>query len=134
MAEHRSPEISGPRRTFGFRMSGSFTVDRQDRPVSPVAGSRVMRNCRRWSAIAWWLDPQSVEEDVMRRATQSESGRLVSVLCLGVLLSLARPAAAQDIYGGVVGVVRDAQGGVLTGVVVTLVNRDSGQRREVKTN
>lgn len=70
----------------------------------------------------------------MRRAAQSESGRLFGVLCLGVLLSLARPAPAQDIYGSVVGVVRDAQGGVLTGAVITLVNRDSGQRREVKTN
>ncbi len=39
---------------------------------------------------------------------------------VGALLLLSAPAVAQQVTGGVIGVVRDAQGGVLPGVTVTL--------------
>ena len=43
-------------------------------------------------------------------------------------------AAAQELYGSVVGVVRDAQSGVLPGAAVVIVNRNTGLKREATTN
>src|SRR5687768_14159129 len=51
-----------------------------------------------------------------------------------VILNGATAARAQDLYGGVVGVVKDDQGGVLPGAAVVIVNRDTGLRRETLTN
>ncbi|MGH9371680.1 MAG: carboxypeptidase regulatory-like domain-containing protein, partial [Vicinamibacterales bacterium] len=58
--------------------------------------------------------------------------RLSFVLALGVMA--ADTAAAQTLYGGVVGVVRDAQGAVVPGVSVTIVNRDTNLTREATTD
>jgi carboxypeptidase family protein len=55
---------------------------------------------------------------------------IVACLCLG---AAARPRA-QELYGSVVGVVKDAQGGLLPGATVVIVNRDTGLRREAITN
>ena len=43
-------------------------------------------------------------------------------------------AAAQELYGSVVGVVRDAQSGVLPGAAIVIVNRNTGLKREATTN
>lgn len=51
-----------------------------------------------------------------------------------VILGGATAARGQDLYGGVVGVVNDDQGGVVPGAAVVLVNRDTGLRRETLTN
>jgi hypothetical protein len=54
------------------------------------------------------------------------------VLALAILTAV--PAAAQTVYGGVVGVVRDPQGEVVPGVTVTIVNRDTNLTREATTD
>ena len=54
------------------------------------------------------------------------------VACLW-LTAAARPGA-QELYGSIVGVVKDAQGGLLPGATVVVVNRDTGLRREAITN
>lgn len=58
--------------------------------------------------------------------------RLALVALLVVLPAL--PAAAQDLQTSVVGVVRDASGGVVPGVSVTATNRDTGVARTVVTD
>lgn len=65
----------------------------------------------------------------------SSCRRRVALVVLALLLGLpAAPARAQELYGGVVGVVKDPQGGLLPGATVVLVNRDTGLKREVVTN
>ena len=58
---------------------------------------------------------------------------LVSTL---VCLALAAPAwaQAQAANGNIEGVVRDASGGVLPGVLVTVINTDTGAQRTATTN
>src|SRR3989337_804930 len=58
----------------------------------------------------------------------------VGLLVLGFLLTTAAHPWAQDLYGSVVGVGKDAQSGMLPGATVTLVNRDTGLKRETVTN
>jgi carboxypeptidase family protein/TonB-dependent receptor-like protein len=59
---------------------------------------------------------------------------------VGVLLLLAlfapasAPAAAQPLYGSVVGNVKDAQGGIVPGGTVTLVNTGTNLKRETTTD
>lgn len=56
----------------------------------------------------------------------------VSVAC--ICLAAAAHSRAQDLYGSVVGVVKDAQGGIIPGASVAIVNRDTGLKRETATN
>ncbi len=59
---------------------------------------------------------------------------LVSVLT-GITIALAAaPARAQTLYGSIVGVVNDAQKGVVPGATVTIVNKDTNLRRETTTD
>lgn len=56
------------------------------------------------------------------------------VLLLSVFLLIAVPAAAQTLYGGVVGNVRDAQGAVVPGATVTIVNTGTNLTRDTVTD
>ena len=59
----------------------------------------------------------------------------VGVLLLLALFALASaPAAAQPLYGSVVGNVKDAQGGIVPGGTVTLVNTGTNLKRETTTD
>lgn len=70
-----------------------------------------------------------------RTTSRSNTWRLVvGVTVLVVLPMAAALAAAQVLYGSVVGVVKDPQGAVVPGVSVTLVNRDTNLTRETITN
>ena len=62
----------------------------------------------------------------------SRGGRL-AVLALSGLLGITAPAGAQNVGGIIGGTVRDAQGGVLPGVTLTLRNVDSGAIRTAVT-
>jgi hypothetical protein len=56
-------------------------------------------------------------------------------LIVGLTLGLhAAPALAQILYGSVVGVVKDPQGGMIPGVTVTITNKQTGLTREVTTD
>jgi len=55
----------------------------------------------------------------------------------GIVLAIgltAAPAKAQILYGSVVGVVKDATGGILPGATVTIVNKETNLTREATTN
>ena len=59
----------------------------------------------------------------------------VAVLLLLALFALASaPAAAQTLYGSVVGNVKDAQGGIVPGGTVTLINTGTNLKRETTTD
>ena len=55
----------------------------------------------------------------------------LSVLAIGLA---AVPLSAQILYGSVVGVVKDAQGALLPGATVSVVNKDNNLTRETTTN
>src|SRR5215216_5774505 len=60
-------------------------------------------------------------------------GRLAAALAFAGVLGIVAPAAAQNVGGTISGTVRDAQGGVLPGVSLTLRNVDSGAVRTTVT-
>src|SRR5258706_3356914 len=64
-----------------------------------------------------------------------QAGRIghLAALALAGLLAIAAPAAEQNVGGIISGTVRDAQGGVLPGVSLTLRNVDSGVVRTAAT-
>src|SRR6185503_14891740 len=71
------------------------------------------------------------------RKQKRPAGRSVCLTCLLAVLALAgssAPAMAQTAYGGLVGVVKDPQGGVLPGGTVTLVNQGTNLKRETVTD
>ena len=47
---------------------------------------------------------------------------------------MAAPLAAQILYGSIVGVVKDAQGAVMPGATVTIVNRETNLTRETTSD
>jgi hypothetical protein len=52
-----------------------------------------------------------------------------------VLVALSAPlASAQNLYGSIVGVVKDPQGGTVPGATVTIVNKDTNLTREGQTD
>ena len=54
---------------------------------------------------------------------------------LVVLVALGAPAAsAQNLYGGIVGVVKDPQGASVPGATVTIVNKDTNHTKELVTD
>jgi hypothetical protein len=56
---------------------------------------------------------------------------LLTVACLALVWSvMSTPLAAQILYGSLVGVVKDSQGAVLPGAMITIVNRDTNLTRE----
>ena len=63
----------------------------------------------------------------------TDRGGRLAVLALSGLLGITAPAAAQNVGGIIGGTVRDAQGGVLPGVSLTLRNADSGAIRTAVT-
>ena len=56
------------------------------------------------------------------------------LLIAAAFVALSANISAQELYGSVVGVVKDAQGGVLPGTAVVIVNRNTGLKREATTN
>ena len=65
--------------------------------------------------------------------------RLLSRFCLAIgLIALVgvtiTPAAAQVLYGSIVGNVTDAQGGAIPGAAVTIINKETNLTRETTTN
>ena len=58
---------------------------------------------------------------------------IITTSALVVGLGLAVPAGAQTTGGAIVGVVNDAQGGVLPGVTLTARNADTGRTRTIVT-
>jgi hypothetical protein len=73
-----------------------------------------------------------VPQTVRRR----RSVRCPLILAFLVLVGAAAPpaAAAQILYGTIVGIVRDASGAVIPGATVTIVNKDTNLTREATTN
>jgi hypothetical protein len=61
-------------------------------------------------------------------------GALVLILGLAVCAAATIPAEAQLLYGGLVGNVVDAQGAVVPGASVTIVNTDTNLKRETTTD
>jgi hypothetical protein len=73
----------------------------------------------------------------MSEPTQlSRSRRGLAAMRLSVIgiVVAAVPAPAQTLYGNIVGVVMDAQGAVVPGATVTIVNNDTNLTREVTTD
>src|SRR4030095_15051491 len=63
--------------------------------------------------------------------------RVILVAASLSLVSLASPpaaAVAQILYGSVVGIVKDATGGLIPGALVTSVNKETNLTREATTN
>jgi hypothetical protein len=62
----------------------------------------------------------------------------VRLLAVGVVVLTATlaitPAAAQVLYGSIVGNVTDPQGGIVPGATVTIVSKDTNLTRETTTN
>jgi hypothetical protein len=56
-----------------------------------------------------------------------------AILVLTALVSMAAASAAQTATGQITGTVRDATGGVMTGVKVVVTNQQTGLTRETKT-
>jgi hypothetical protein len=56
------------------------------------------------------------------------------LLIAAAVVALSANISAQELYGSVVGVVKDAQGGVLPGAAVVIANRNTGLKREATTN
>jgi hypothetical protein len=71
---------------------------------------------------------------VTAHCTPSRSFLYRLFFALALIVPAAAPAAAQTLYGGIVGVVRDSQGAVIPGVAVTIVNRDTNLTREAMTD
>lgn len=70
---------------------------------------------------------------------RTRTGRSRSWLCLlsiglAVVATAAMPAEAQLLYGGLVGAVVDAQGAVVPGAKVTIINTDTNLTRETTTD
>jgi hypothetical protein len=55
-------------------------------------------------------------------------------LCAAAILASSAPSAAQILYGSVVGVVKDSQGGIVPGAAVIITNKDTNLVRETVTN
>jgi hypothetical protein len=62
-----------------------------------------------------------------RKRGQAATSLLCFLLSLGLVLGTASLVRAQELTGGISGVVKDASGGVLPGVTVTFTNRQSGR-------
>ena len=59
---------------------------------------------------------------------------LVTFVAATGLWVVSVPAEAQILYGSIVGVVKDAQGGGVPGATVTIVNKETNLTRDTVTN
>ena len=74
-----------------------------------------------------------LKEDFVRAPFPARG--LFTAACLALVWSvMAAPLAAQILYGSIVGVVKDAQGAVIPGATVTIVNRDTNLTRETTSD
>ena len=82
--------------------------------------------------------PIRLEEGTVRELVRRlRSGFCTPIVGIGLALAIglsAVPAAAQILYGNVVGVVKDTSGAFIPGATVTIVNKDTGLTRETTTN
>ncbi len=60
--------------------------------------------------------------------------RLTAIAVASAIILSALPAHAQELYGSIVGVVKDAQGSAAPGATVTIVGRETNLIRETVTN
>ena len=67
------------------------------------------------------------------RGFGSRSWRVALLAAVTVALT-ASAAIAQILYGSIVGVVRDPQGGVMPGATVTIVNKETNLTKEAMTD
>jgi hypothetical protein len=71
----------------------------------------------------------------VRRVTQHSRLRYrLLALWLGIFAAAAIPVQAQLLYGGLVGSVIDAQGSIVPGARVTIVNTDTNLTRDTTTD
>ena len=72
----------------------------------------------------------------MSKGTRWKARRalLAGLVAACAFLAASFEMTAQELYGSVTGVVKDAQGGVLPGAAVVIVNRNTGLQRETTTN
>ena len=70
----------------------------------------------------------------MSERSPSRTRLLLAVLAIAGIFILAVPTTAQTLYGSVVGLAKDAQGAVLPGATVTLVNSGTGLKRDTVTD
>jgi Carboxypeptidase regulatory-like domain len=59
---------------------------------------------------------------------------LLSFLALCLVLALSQFAQAQVLYGALVGRVEDPSGAVVPGAKVTVINKATGQQRDITTD
>ena len=60
--------------------------------------------------------------------------RLVTLITAAGFVLVSVPVQAQILYGSIVGVVKDAQGGGVPGATITVVNKDTNLTRDTVTN
>ena len=65
---------------------------------------------------------------------RSRSSHLIVGLVVLAFVVAAVPAAAQILYGSVVGVVKDSTGAFIPGATVTIVNKETNLTREATTS
>ena len=68
------------------------------------------------------------------RSPRSRSCRRILGIGLAIGLLAGVPAAAQLLYGGLVGSVNDPQGSLVPGARVTIINKDTNFTREAATD
>jgi hypothetical protein len=73
-----------------------------------------------------------MNDEVRSKAPRRQLVAILFLTAASVLSAVDTPA--QELYGSVVGVVKDAQGGVLPGAAVVVLNRNTGLKRETTTN
>lgn len=66
--------------------------------------------------------------------TSRQAGSLLWLGMLALMVLASRDAAAQVLYGSVVGDVKDATGGALPGTTLVITNTDRGLSREAVTD
>ena len=79
-------------------------------------------------------DAVSQSVGLSRNRCRSIAGAFTTLLTVAGLALVSVPAHAQILYGSIIGVVKDAQGGDVPGATVTIVNKETNLTRETVTD